>query len=729
MKPTSTDIRCTFFDSDNTPSKPIYRPLKANTELAQQRQHDRAKQKREHVMINLPPPPPPFAVRLGVKGQGAEAAALFSRLQIDDDEVDRLFAAFCEIDTDRSNEIDIHEFTKHFGIDGRGGSATVKKLFTMIDADGSGEIDFAEFVVGLWHFCTLSSDALPDLLFNLHARQDGVSTGRLAFGEARTLVLALAAEEEDAAARRARARRRKASGGGGGGGGGSPDTTSSGSGGESPELCERRRRRENMLRLLRHACAHGGATLGKFRAFAERHAPLVLRPLCRLQQRLRSRVLGVAWWRAVTKRRDRLLWKESQKQYHQSVDAMNEALSAHAQRHARAAHARRREVFAQYLAAREGLSTMHDDAADAVVVVSGPAATGPLQPLRPHPSPLVAPPGRATQRKRRPLPPSYPPPPPRSQPSQPPPPSHDEPKEKRRLFWEEAGPRPVDKAVDRSVAAILAHSEFEAPSPGRFPKFLPQAMQQKSPFVARSVVGGTRAARDASAAAVAAIETGASGSDLGTHAPVACGRCGAQNGAAARACAACAGPLRLGEADAAAALARRKDLEERVVFEHADDEAAAARRMVEAVRAVQRHKGAFLGGGKKGDEWTVEAATTRRKWWHDGAAGNVAYARKKKKKHRKGPSRSSRSSRKQKAGSGRTRHTLDGLPAPRRLPKLAQTARRHTLGARATTRSMSSTMRNVPGLEAERMSSHLDALLARRRKRREARRASACGGN
>ena len=72
-------------------------------------------------------------------------------------------------------------------------------------------------------------------------------------------------------------------------------------------------------------------------------------------------------------------------------------------------------------------------------------------------------------------------------------------------------------------------------------------------------------------------------------APVACGRCGAQNGAAARACAACAGPLRLGEADAAAALARRKDLEERAEVLRVRRDADVAR-LVEAVLAAEERR-------------------------------------------------------------------------------------------------------------------------------------------
>ena len=42
------------------------------------------------------------------------------------------------------------------------------KLFQAIDKDGSGEIDFREFVVALWNYCTMGKSALTIFAFDLY---------------------------------------------------------------------------------------------------------------------------------------------------------------------------------------------------------------------------------------------------------------------------------------------------------------------------------------------------------------------------------------------------------------------------------------------------------------------------------------------------------------------------------------------------------------------------------
>ena len=43
-----------------------------------------------------------------------------------------------------------------------------KKVFKAFDLDGSGEIDFQEFVLCLWNFCSCTKDALYRLSFELY---------------------------------------------------------------------------------------------------------------------------------------------------------------------------------------------------------------------------------------------------------------------------------------------------------------------------------------------------------------------------------------------------------------------------------------------------------------------------------------------------------------------------------------------------------------------------------
>lgn len=108
-----------------------------------------------------------------VPGQDEAAMLDFKKLQIPVDDINRLFSCFLEIDTDGSGEISLDEFYAHFKLKR---SVFSDMAFGLMDEDKvrdicevpkrgsktlpydsssqSGEIDFREFILTLWNFCS-----------------------------------------------------------------------------------------------------------------------------------------------------------------------------------------------------------------------------------------------------------------------------------------------------------------------------------------------------------------------------------------------------------------------------------------------------------------------------------------------------------------------------------------------------------------------------------------------
>ena len=57
-------------------------------------------------------------------------------------------------------------------------SKFTKRVFSIMDEDGSGEIDFREFVIALWNYCTLGKAALILFAFDLYDNDNRWVAGR-----------------------------------------------------------------------------------------------------------------------------------------------------------------------------------------------------------------------------------------------------------------------------------------------------------------------------------------------------------------------------------------------------------------------------------------------------------------------------------------------------------------------------------------------------------------------
>ena len=82
---------------------------------------------------------------------------VFKAMKLSTGEVNRLYKIFNRVDDDRSGSINVVELLTMVDIDR---TAFAERIFSAFDKDHTGQIDFYEFVVCLWKFCTLGNGSL-----------------------------------------------------------------------------------------------------------------------------------------------------------------------------------------------------------------------------------------------------------------------------------------------------------------------------------------------------------------------------------------------------------------------------------------------------------------------------------------------------------------------------------------------------------------------------------------
>uniref|UniRef100_A0A6U4KLC8 EF-hand domain-containing protein n=1 Tax=Phaeomonas parva TaxID=124430 RepID=A0A6U4KLC8_9STRA len=98
-------------------------------------------------------------------GQGPEILRLENFLDLNSEDVDRLYGYFCAIDGDGSGEISIDEFCEYFNMPQ---TEFTERAFAVLDEDNSGAIDFKEFVVVLLSYCSFDFTSLSKFAFYLY---------------------------------------------------------------------------------------------------------------------------------------------------------------------------------------------------------------------------------------------------------------------------------------------------------------------------------------------------------------------------------------------------------------------------------------------------------------------------------------------------------------------------------------------------------------------------------
>lgn len=161
-----------------------------------------------------------------------------------------VFEAFIDIDADNGGEISIDEFHAWLSFDVTKFS---ERVFRILDMDGSGFLDFKEFAIGIWNYCTYDAALVTKLAFDIF---DVDKSGSLEMAECDALL----------------------------------------------RMVYNVRRADPVLLSKIDSNGDGKVTLDELEALVEVHN-YVLQPAFDLQRALRQRVCGVRYWEAETKRR------------------------------------------------------------------------------------------------------------------------------------------------------------------------------------------------------------------------------------------------------------------------------------------------------------------------------------------------------------------------------------------------------------------------------------------
>lgn len=82
---------------------------------------------------------------------------LFAAMRLTKNEVIQLHKTFKKVDFDKSGSVDIVELLTLLCVER---TRFTEQLFKVFDSDSSGKIDFREFVLSIWNYCTISPSSL-----------------------------------------------------------------------------------------------------------------------------------------------------------------------------------------------------------------------------------------------------------------------------------------------------------------------------------------------------------------------------------------------------------------------------------------------------------------------------------------------------------------------------------------------------------------------------------------
>lgn len=81
---------------------------------------------------------------------------IFKAMKLRNSEIQKLYDIYNTVDVDRSGSIDVVELLMFLDIER---TRFTERIFEAFDKDHTHRVDFYEFVVSVWKFCVLGSEA------------------------------------------------------------------------------------------------------------------------------------------------------------------------------------------------------------------------------------------------------------------------------------------------------------------------------------------------------------------------------------------------------------------------------------------------------------------------------------------------------------------------------------------------------------------------------------------
>lgn len=203
----------------------------------------------------------PFTERVGVQGEDKYAAVMFRRIGLKEDDLNILFATFMKIKdhTPHRDVINAISISKHF--DATNNADFLAKLFSVVkDFDSKKDTtNFKEFTLGLWNFLSLSANFIPALVFHLY---DPLKINLIDMKELKDMLEAIHKVKL------------------------SPFTFAL----------------NNIMKEALMNNTDGGLNVEKFGIMCV-DSPFIVKPIVALQQQLRKKIVGAAYWKKLEFRR------------------------------------------------------------------------------------------------------------------------------------------------------------------------------------------------------------------------------------------------------------------------------------------------------------------------------------------------------------------------------------------------------------------------------------------
>lgn len=182
----------------------------------------------------------------------------FESLRLSSGEVRKLYHIFKSMDVDGSGTIELIELLAHIDVER---TNFTERVFSIFDEDRSGQVDFREFVLSLWNYCTLTKATLDLFAFDLY---DQDSSGELGGDEVEQMLKDIYGKES-----------------------------------------KTNHNAKSVAQEIRKIEKHHNFDIDRFRKFAGTHNAMLF-PIFRIQLALQKNILGKRFWERNATRRLKL---------------------------------------------------------------------------------------------------------------------------------------------------------------------------------------------------------------------------------------------------------------------------------------------------------------------------------------------------------------------------------------------------------------------------------------